>query len=259
MPTCFVIQPFDRGAFDKRYEDIFMPAIKAAGLEPYRVDRDPSASIPIDEIEDGIRKADACLADISMSNPNVWFELGYAIAAAKPVVLVCAHVPDRRFPFDIQHRAVIVYRTESARDFDELKQQITTRLQAVLLKEDRLEQLSESSVVADVEGLSQMEIVGLVTIAENADSLEDFVSTWSIRQDMERSGYTRIAVTLTLTSLLRKGMVDTRRDTDQNGNDYSLYHPTPLGMQWLIDNQDTLVLNRQRISPVTLNDEDVPF
>ena len=76
---------------------------------------------------------------------------------------------------------------------------------------------------------------------------------------MERSGYTRIAVTLALTSLLRKGIVDTRRDTDQNGNDFSLYQATPRGMQWLLDNQDTLVLKRQRISPVTLNDEEVPF
>jgi hypothetical protein len=142
-----------------------------------------------------------------------------------------------------------------------LKKQITSRLQAALLKEDRLEQLSESSVVADVQGLSQMEIVALVTIAENADSPEDFVGAWSIRQDMERSGYTRIAVTLALTSLLRKDMVDTRRDSDQNGNDYSLYHPTPRGLQWLMDNQDRLVLRRQRLPPAPdeLSDEDVPF
>jgi hypothetical protein len=261
MPTCFVIQPFDGGPFDKRYDDTVVPAIEAAGLEAYRVDRDPSAIIPIDEIEAGIRKADVCLADISMPNPNVWFELGYAIAAGKPVVLVCLYAPDRRFPFDIQHRAVIVYRTESPRDFEELKQEITTRLEAILLKEDRLEQISESSVVAEVEGLSQMEIVALVTVGENADSPEDFVSMWSIRQDMERSGYTRIAVTLALTALLRKDMVDTRRDTDQNGEFYSLYHTTERGLQWLIDNQDRLVLRRERPSekePV-LRDDDVPF
>ena len=24
MPTCFVIQPFDGGPFDKRYEDVFV-------------------------------------------------------------------------------------------------------------------------------------------------------------------------------------------------------------------------------------------
>jgi hypothetical protein len=53
MRNCFVIQPFDRGAFDKRFEDVFEPAIKGAELIAYRVDRDPGVSIPIDEIENG--------------------------------------------------------------------------------------------------------------------------------------------------------------------------------------------------------------
>ena len=45
------MQPFDRGKFDRRYLDTFAPAIAEAGLEPYRVDEDPAASIPIDEVE----------------------------------------------------------------------------------------------------------------------------------------------------------------------------------------------------------------
>ena len=36
---CCVFQPFDKGAHDKRYEDTLVPAIKAAELESYRVDR----------------------------------------------------------------------------------------------------------------------------------------------------------------------------------------------------------------------------
>lgn len=83
MKTCFVIQPFDKGAFDKRFDEILTPAIKASGLDPYRVDRDPSASIPIESIEEGIKDATLCLADVSTDNPNVWFELGYAIAREK--------------------------------------------------------------------------------------------------------------------------------------------------------------------------------
>jgi hypothetical protein len=35
MPYCFVIQPFDGGRFDKRFTDVFKPAIEAAGLDPY--------------------------------------------------------------------------------------------------------------------------------------------------------------------------------------------------------------------------------
>ena len=54
MPTCFVIQPFDSGPYDKRFEQTFKPAITAAGLEPYRVDQDPRVVVPIDSIESGI-------------------------------------------------------------------------------------------------------------------------------------------------------------------------------------------------------------
>ena len=63
MNSCFVMQPFDGGVFDKRYDDVFSPAIDDAGLKPYRVDRDPSVSIPIDEIESGIRRSELCLAE----------------------------------------------------------------------------------------------------------------------------------------------------------------------------------------------------
>src|SRR5688500_17614708 len=109
MPRCFVIQPFDLGKFDKRYNDICRPAIEAAGLEPYRVDQDPATSIPIEDIEAGIRGAAICFADITLDNPNVWFELGFAIAERKPIVLVCSDERHTRFPFDIQHRTVTRY------------------------------------------------------------------------------------------------------------------------------------------------------
>jgi hypothetical protein len=45
MPRCFVIQPFDKGPYDKRYKDVQVPAITDAGLEPYRVDEDPSVTV----------------------------------------------------------------------------------------------------------------------------------------------------------------------------------------------------------------------
>src|SRR5579862_5039729 len=88
LGRCFVMQSFDGGPLDDRYEDVFAPAIIDAGLEPYRVDRDPNVTIPIDEIEAGIRNADVCLAEISLDKPNVWYELGFAIAAQKTAVRV---------------------------------------------------------------------------------------------------------------------------------------------------------------------------
>src|ERR1044071_9673879 len=122
MATCFVIQPFDACKFDKRFADVFSPAIKAAGLEPYRVDQDPNVEIPMDAIESGIKAASVCLDDITTDNPNVWYELGYALASGRPVVMVCSNErTGQKYPSDIQHRTIIRYVADSTQDFEKLK------------------------------------------------------------------------------------------------------------------------------------------
>ena len=56
MPTCFVIQPFS-SKFDKRFQDVYKPALEKAGLDPYRVDQDPGTEGVMDSIEQKIRDA----------------------------------------------------------------------------------------------------------------------------------------------------------------------------------------------------------
>ncbi len=260
MSTCFIIQPFDGGPYDKRCDDVFLPAIKNSGLKPYRVDRDPSASIPIDQIEAGIRAASVCLADITEDNPNVWFELGYAIAARRDVVMVCSDKRTKPFPFDVQHRNIIKYSTESSRDFEALKCKITDRIQALLTKQEKLGGLETASPVADVEGLNQQEIVALVSIGQNIDNPGGAVSTYTIREDMEKSGFTRIATTLALTSLLRKSLIESTELHEYNGDPYSGYRLETDGMNWLLKNQDRLVL-RQRANqePPVKDADNIPF
>lgn len=158
MPTCFVIQPFDKGKYDKRFEDVLTPAIEAAGLEAYRVDRDHRVEVPIEAIEQGIENAAVCLADITVDNPNVWYELGYAFARGRPVVMVCAG-ERQKFPFDIQHRSIILYATESPRDFVDLRDSITERIKAQLDKGEVLRQIEETEQVAPVAGVSQPELL----------------------------------------------------------------------------------------------------
>jgi hypothetical protein len=57
---------------------------------------------------------DICVADISLAKPNVWFEVGFALASAKDVVLVCKR--GSKFPFDVQHRTIIEYGREPVTD-----------------------------------------------------------------------------------------------------------------------------------------------
>ncbi len=257
MDRCFVIQPFDKGRYDKRYEDIFVPAIKDAELDPYRVDRDPGVSIPIDEIQAGIETSQVCLVEISTDNPNVWFELGYTIARQREVVLVCSEERTTAFPFDVQHRSIIKYSTESPRDFKTLRSQITARLKAVLKKREQLDELNKVVSVSKIEGLEQYEIAALVAVAQQSDDPEGGISGWLVRQDMDTAGFTKLAATMGLKALLDKQMLESFRDSDRNGDTFIAYRLTSQGLSWLFDNRGKLTLKKDK--PEDLNDEDIPF
>jgi len=253
---CFVIQPFDGGKFDKRFDDVFAPAIAAADLEPYRVDRDPDVTIPIEDIQSGIESSRACLADITTDNPNVWFELGYAIASQREVVLICSDERTSRFPFDIQHRNIIKYSTESPRDFNALREGITSHLKAMLQKEGRLGTLARMSSVAPVEGLEQYEIATLIAVAQQLPEPTGGVSAYLIRQDMEKAGFTRIATTLGVRGLINKQMLEAFEDHDYNDT-FTAYRVTEPGMAWLRQNTDRLKL--KAVPPKQSSSDDVPF
>ena len=131
MPTCVVIQPFD-DENDKRYKEVYKPALEEARVEPYRVDHDPKVEVPIETLEERIRKSDICLADITTDNPNVWYELGFAFGVGCPVVMICKEARLDKLPFDVRHRAVIKYATESPSDFEHLRTEIVNRVTATL-------------------------------------------------------------------------------------------------------------------------------
>ena len=260
MEKCFVIQPFDGGKFDKRYKDIFAPAIIEVGLEPYRVDRDPSVSIPIDDIQTGIEASSICLADITTDNPNVWFELGYAIASQKEVILICSKERSTPFPFDVQHRAIITYATDSSSDFEDLQKKIESRIKAKLQRRKKLGQIVRVQSVAKVQGLDQHHLATLVSIAEEINEPSEGVSVYRIRQSMETAGFTKIATTLGLKALLDNGMLESEEieDSDYQGGSFMLYKVSDSGMGWLVENQDKLTMKKEP-PPASDADDDLPF
>jgi hypothetical protein len=257
VERCFVIQPFDGGAFDARYDEVLDPAIRAADLEPYRVDRDPKASIPIQEIESQIRSSRICLADITLDNPNIWFELGFAIAAYKDVVLICSSHRETKFPFDVQHRNIITYKTSSPRDFEQLGTKIKDRLSALLEKEQTLSAAAELSKLQKIQGLEQHEVVALAALGESIDSISDAASGHNIRQDMERSGFTNLATTIALKSLVEHGLISQEKIEDEEGYSYPGYKFTGSGWAWILANKGKFVLKKPQ-RPSTF-DDDIPF
>lgn len=258
MPRCFVIQPFDKGEFDKRYDGVFAPAIEKAGFEAYRVDRDPTVIIPIETIESNIREADVCLADISLEKPNVWYEVGFAVASKKNVILVCKE--DSDFPFDVRHRAIITYVTHSPRDFEKLQDDIVERLKAYA-KQTTL--LAAISPVKPTHGLTAAEMLALVLIMEDRLTPYSGLSPYSIAGGMERGGFTRLAVTLALQGLLEKAMIEVGSAGNEDGEECVVYRITSLGVSWCMENQSRFKLTVEpqpsRSLPAPQEDEDIPF
>jgi hypothetical protein len=93
MPTCFVIQPFDSGKFDKRYQETIALAIIEAGFQPHRVDEDRRADVLITSIKDGIRSASVCLADVTLTEPLLASCMGPS-ASDPPSALMATRMPD---------------------------------------------------------------------------------------------------------------------------------------------------------------------
>jgi hypothetical protein len=251
MDRCFVMQPFDGGPFDKRFDDVLGPAITEAGLEPYRVDRDPGTVIPIEDIEKGIRDSRLCLAEITTDNPNVWFELGYAIGVQKDVILVCCADRKSRFPFDIQHRRIIEYASDSPQDFQKLREQVVQAIRATTKRQRELAKLSRLDSAVKTEGLQSHEIVCLATVMQNRLTPSDTVTAYQIQQDMDKAGYNSLATSLALESLLQMKMIRTVQEYDQDGGQYLAYRVIDGGIEWLMRNQDRLLLQK----PV----DDIPF
>lgn len=260
MATCFVIQPFDKGRFDKRYAQVFVPAIEATGLEPYRVDKDFRSDVPIDSIEEGIRAAAVCLADITTDNPNVWYELGFAFACGVPVVIVCASEREgKKYPFDIQHRTVTSYTADAPDDFKDLQRTITSRLNGLVEKGATMRQLAASEqVVASVSGLSQNEMTVLAVLAGSMISPDDCQGLWMLQQDTEKAGLTKLGCTLGIRKLLAKKLIRTTTDSDHNGDVYDALALEAAGWDWIEANEDKFVL-RKKQRDHTLTDDDIPF
>ncbi|HJW76402.1 MAG TPA: hypothetical protein VJ787_12165 [Thermoleophilia bacterium] len=118
---CFVVMPFgskplNDGSgrlydFDKVYRVIIQRAVRQAGLEPVRADERKVSDIIHADMFKNLRDRAVVLADLSLENPNVFYELGARhVMSAKGTILMCRSGSE--LPFDVKLSRVIFY------DFD---------------------------------------------------------------------------------------------------------------------------------------------
>ena len=134
LDTCFVMMPFGEW-FDRYYQDIYTPAIKEAGFEPIRADELFTTGSVVEQIWEQIQKAKVLLADLSGKNANVFYELGLAHAAKKPVVFTSSSVDD--VPFDLRHLRVIIYDTREPEWASRLRKSISDYLRNAMKEPEK--------------------------------------------------------------------------------------------------------------------------
>ncbi len=97
-PHAFVAMPFGSKPgpdsqlidFNRVYVEYIQPALEAAGLEVFRADEEMRAGDIITDMFQELLIADLVVADLTIDNPNVWYELGVRHALrARGIILVC--------------------------------------------------------------------------------------------------------------------------------------------------------------------------
>ena len=224
---------------------MFDPAIRAAGLQPCRVDEDHAVTVPIESIEAEIKAARICFADITLDKPNIWYELGYAFASNRSVVMFCADERGTdKFPFDVQHKNILKYKSESASDFDALRADITKRLTAQLRNTSMIEQLARQDVLAPVAGLSVHEETVLAVLAGSSWAKTTLLK---VREDAERAGLTPVGFNLSVRRLQAKGFVKLSNEWDEHRDQqYEMITLSDTAWEWIDQNESRFSLQKPR-------------
>lgn len=117
----FVIMPFGSD-----FNDVYKLGIKATAKEcdvdAKRLDDDFFDTNMVEEIYKKINDADFIIADMTGRNPNVFYEVGYADAKNKLILLLTQNVND--IPFDFKQRLHIEYS-----DVSSLKEKLKNKIE----------------------------------------------------------------------------------------------------------------------------------
>lgn len=108
-PLCFVLMPFGTKSdpttggvieFDSVYQQVFRPAVEAAGLRPIRADEEQVGGIIHKPMFERLILCEYAVADLTSANANVYYELGIR-HAVRPRSTVLTFAEGFRLPFDL--------------------------------------------------------------------------------------------------------------------------------------------------------------
>lgn len=127
-PRAFVVMKFSPA-----YEDIYAKVIKDIcekfDLDAIRADEIYGPGFIIRDIIQQVVSAQLIIADVSEPNANVYFEVGYALALKKPIILLAKRGTE--LPFDIAGFRVLFY-DDSIGGKTKIEEGLTQHLSAIM-------------------------------------------------------------------------------------------------------------------------------
>ena len=127
LQHAFVIMPLD-GSLNAIFNNAIKPAIESLGVAPIRSDEDHFTGKITDALIDRIRLSYFLVAEITAARPNCYYEVGFAHATDRQVILLCQNINDVHF--DLRDFPVIVYNSES-----KLREKLTARIRESILSQ----------------------------------------------------------------------------------------------------------------------------
>jgi hypothetical protein len=130
MPVCFMIMPYGRKAtqaeqgkpaeidFNALWDKGYVPVIKELGYEPVRADQD-TGSLIVGEMLERLYFADLVLADMTIPNGNVYYEVGIRHAAQKTGCVLLAADWSKQL-FDVMQIRTVRYPLPDGNVADEI-------------------------------------------------------------------------------------------------------------------------------------------
>lgn len=139
-PIAFCVMPYGVRAHpdtgrrldcDALYRDVIAPAAEAAGCRPLRADYEAGGGFVHGAMFERLLLADVVVADLSLPNPNVYYELGIRHATRPRATVTLGCFDDAPAPFDVAPLRHITYSVVDTQPEDpaSLRQALSLRIQ----------------------------------------------------------------------------------------------------------------------------------
>jgi tetratricopeptide (TPR) repeat protein len=116
--------------FDQIYADLIRPAIDAAGHQPLRVDEMVVGGDITHQYIEKIFASEIVIADLSMPNGNVYYELGIRQSLSnQPTILIARHGTD--LPIDVRNQRILFYHFGDSEQDNSFSAKLSSQLQNI--------------------------------------------------------------------------------------------------------------------------------